>query len=490
MLTGLRSRNTLPLIVLLTAAATCATAQTKPVPAWSADTLDQLRQLQRAALDDDYVYQRLAHLTDNIGPRASGSPQAAAAVDYVADEMRKLGLDVTLEKVTVPRWVRGEERAELVAYPGQVHGTTQKIVVTALGAHGVATPPEGITAEIVVARSFDELAAMPRERVAGKVVVFNEHYDRRMEQSGFAFDAYGQAVEYRSEGRAAAARLGAVAMLVRSVGGAEFRLPHTGETDYSNLANIPAAAVTAEDADLMARLSAQGPVRLHLLLASQMSPDAESYNVIADLKGSEHPEQVVIVSGHLDSWDLGTGAIDDGAGVALAMATAHLVKQLHLQPKRTIRVVAWMSEEPGVFGGRAYDKQHAANIANHFAGIETDSGAGHPMGIYTSGDESLTKLLQPVADVLQTSGAGILRATDESGADLIPLNVRGMPAFAPLQDTRKYFDYHHSAADTLDKVDRQELRENAAVVSVLTYALATMTQDLPRRSLPLPDWLK
>ena len=482
--------RTLPLIVLLAAAATCATAQTKPVPGWSLDTLNQLRQLQHAALDDDYAYHRLAHLTDNIGPRATGSPQAAAAVDYVADEMRKLGLDVTLEKVTVPRWVRGEERAELVGYTGQVPDTTQRVVVTALGAPGVATAPEGITAEIVVANSFGELAAMPREKVAGKIVVFNEHYDRRMEQSGFAFDAYNQAVEYRVEGRAAAARQGGVAMLVRSVGGAEFRLPHAGETDYFNHANIPAAAVTAEDADLMARLSAQGPVRLHLLLTSQMLPGAESYNVIADLKGSEHPEQVVIVSGHLDSWDLGTGAIDDGAGVVVAMATAHLVKQLHLQPKRTIRVVAWMSEEPGLLGGRAYGKEHAADIANHFAGIETDSGAGHPMGVYVTGDESLTKVLQPVADVLQTSGAGILRATDEPGPDLIPLNVRGMPAFSPIQDTRKYFDYHHTPADTLDKVDPQELRENAAVVSVLAYALATMTQELPRKPLPLPDWLK
>jgi Zn-dependent M28 family amino/carboxypeptidase len=172
------------------------------------------------------------------------------------------------------------------------------------------------------------------------------------------------------------------------------------------------------------------------------------------------------------------------------MATAHLVKQLHLQPKRTIRVVAWMSEEPGLLGGRAYGKEHAADIANHFAGIETDSGAGHPMGIYVTGDESLTKVLQPVADVLQTSGAGILRATDESGPDLIPLNVRGMPAFSPIQDTRKYFDYHHTAADTLDKVDLQELRENSAVVSVLAYALATMTQELPRKPLPLPDWRK
>lgn len=474
--------------VLLALAAT-TTAQ-EPVPAWSPDTLAELRQLQRAALGDDYAYQRLAHLTDSIGPRPVGSLQAAAAVDYVAAEMRKLGLEVALEKVKVPRWERGEERAELVAYPGQVPGTTQKIVVTALGAQGVATPPAGLTADVVLANSFEELAALPRERVAGKIVLFNHRYDPRLAQAGFAFEAYGQAAPYRSDGRIAAARQGAVAVLVRSVGGAEFRLPHTGGADYFNVAPLPAAAVTAEDADLVARLSARGPVRIRLVLTSRMLPEVESYNVVADLKGTVHPEQVVIVSGHLDSWDLGTGAIDDGAGVALSMATAHLVKQLHLQPRRTIRVVAWMGEEVGILGGLAYARQHAGEIDRHFAGIETDSGAGHPVGLFVSGHESLAGLLQPVADVLRTSGAGVLKATSESGPDLIPLHFRGMPAFSPLQDSRKYFDYHHTAADTLDKVDPQELRENAAVVSVTAYALATMTQDLPRKPLPLPDWLK
>ena len=464
-----------------------ATAQ----PAWSADTLQQLRQLQQAALQDDYAYQQTAHLTDNIGPRLAGSLQAAGAVEYVAEELRKLGLAVTLEKVIVPHWVRGEERAELVSYPGQVPGTQQKIVVTALASLNIATPPEGITAEVVVVNSFNELDALPREKVAGKIVIFNERFDHRMAAAGFALSAYGEAVAYRENGRERAARQGAVAALVRSAGNADFRLAHTGETGYDpKLPSIPAAAVTTEDAELLARLSAQGPVRLHLVLTPRMLPEVVSYNVVADLKGSEHPEQVVIVSGHLDSWDLGTGALDDGVGVAVAMEAAQLLKQLHLQPKRTIRVVAWMAEEMGIFGGKAYAKQHAADVANHFAAIETDLGAGHPLGINVAGDESMVQILQPVAEVLTSSGSGVVRSSDETGADIIPLKVAGVPTFSPIQDVRKYFDYHHTTADTLDKVDPSELRENAAVVAVLAYALATVNRELPRKPLPMPDWLE
>ena len=476
---------------MLTVATVSATAQAKPAPPWNPETLQQLRQLHQAALEDDYAYQQAAHLTDNIGPRLAGSPQAAAAVEYVAGELRKLGLDVTLEPVSVPNWIRGEERASLVSYPGQVPGTQQKIVVTALASVDNATPAEGITAEIVVVNNFDELAAMPREKVAGKIVVFNERFDHQLAAAGFGLAAYGQAVAYREGGREAAARQGAVAALVRSAGGAEFRLPHTGETGHDpKLPSIPAAAVTAEDAELMARLAAQGPVRLHLVMTPKLLPNVTSYNVVADLKGSEHPEQVVIVSGHLDSWDLGTGAIDDAAGVAVSMETAQLLKQLHLQPKRTIRIVAWMAEETGIFGGKAYAKQHANDVADHFAAIETDLGAGHPVGINVGGDERILKLLQPVADVLATSGAGMLRSSDETGADIIPLTVAGVPTFSPIQDVRKYFDYHHTAADTLDKIDPRELRENAAVVAVLAYALATMDAKLPRKPQPMPDWLK
>ena len=211
-----------------------ASGQPKPAPAWSPETLQQLRQIQQAALEDDYAYRQTAHLTDNIGPRLPGSAQAAGAVEYVAAELRKLGLEVTLEKVMVAHWVRGEEQAELVSYPGQVAGTQQKIVVTALAAAENATPPEGITAEVLVVNSFAELAALPREKVAGKIVVFNEQFDHHMAAEGFALAAYGQAVAYREGGREAAARLGAAAALVRSAGDADFRLPHTGHTGYDS----------------------------------------------------------------------------------------------------------------------------------------------------------------------------------------------------------------------------------------------------------------
>jgi carboxypeptidase Q len=477
----------------IAATITCAlslTAQTTSPP-WSPTTLQQLQQIQQTALQDDYAYRQAAHLTDNIGPRLAGSPQAAGAVEYVAEELRKLGLEVRLEKVTVPHWVRGEERAELVSYPGQVPNTQQKIVVTALASIDAATPAEGITAEVVVVNNFSELAAMPRENVQGKIVVFNEVFDHRMATTGFALEAYGQAVAYREDGRAAAARRAAAAALVRSAGGAEFRLPHTGETGYDpKLPGIPAGAITAEDAELLARLSAQGPVRLHLVLTPKLLPEVDSYNVIADLKGSRHPEQVVVVSGHLDSWDLGTGALDDAAGVAVAMETAQILKHLNLQPERTIRIVAWMAEEIGIFGGRAYAKQHAAEMGNHFAAIETDLGAGHPIGINACCDAGMLRMLQPIANVLETSGAGLLRSSEETGADIIPLKVAAVPTFSPIQDVRKYFDYHHSAADTLDKIDPHELQENAAVVGVLAYALATMQGDLPRTPQSVPGWLK
>ena len=457
---------------------------------WSPSTLETLRQLQSAALRDNYGYERLAHLTDNIGTRPVGSLQAAAAVNYVAAELRSLGFEVHLEKVQVPRWVRAEERCELVEYFGRVPGTTQKIVVATLGGSGVATPGGGITAEVVVVNSLADLAALPHEKVAGKIVLFNKRFDRSMAHSGFAFEAYDQAVEFRTAGRAAAAKAGAVAVLVRSVGGAEFRLVHVGETDYENAAHIPSAATTAEDADLIVRLLSQGPVRLHLELSSDMHEEVDSYNVIADLKGSDHPGQFVIVSGHLDSWDLGTGATDNAAGVSIAKATAHLLHEQNLRPSPTIRFVAWMGEEPGLLGARAYAKEHTPEMPSHFAAIETDSGAGHAMGVYFTGDPSLAALLQPVAEILQESGAGILQDLKEPSPDLIPLHFRGVPAFAPLQDTRKYFDYHHTAADTLDKVDPRELRENIAVVAVLAYALATTKQELPRQQLAVPDWLK
>jgi carboxypeptidase Q len=288
--------------------ASSPSASPSPTPVvFSPQTLADLKRLQQAALNSDYAYRQVAHLANNIGPRLSGSAQAAKAVEYVASELKAIGCEVQLERVMAPHWVRGEETASLIQFPGQAQDTTQKIVLCALGP-SVATPPNGIEAEVIAVRNFDELKTLPRNKVAGKIVLFNYPFDKQMAAEGRGGEAYGEAVVYRADGPSAAARQGAVACLIRSVGGADYRLPHTGQTDYANDApKIPAGAVTAEDADLIADLVRQGPVRMKLVLTPQQLPDVESYNVIADIKGSEHPEQVIVVSGHLDSWDLGTG---------------------------------------------------------------------------------------------------------------------------------------------------------------------------------------
>jgi Zn-dependent M28 family amino/carboxypeptidase len=439
--------------------------------------LEELSAIKSAALSDDYAYRQLAHLTENIGPRPSGSPQAKAAVDYVAAELRQLGLDVHLEEVRVPHWVRGGETAELTEYAGQAAGTTQKIVVTALGG-STSTPAEGTTADVVVVDNFDELKALGREKVAGKIVLLNELFDKQKAAAGLAFAAYAESVRYRGAGAKAAADLGAAAALVRSVGSADFRLPHTG---FSAPAGIPAGAITAEDADLIAHLATQGRVRMHLTLTPQKLPDATSYNVIADLKGSEHPEQFVIVSGHLDSWDLGTGAIDDAAGVVVAMEAAEILQKLHLRPRRTLRVIAWMDEESGGSGSQAYARDHSAEFPNHVAAIESDAGAAHPLGFNVKMTPHAAELLRPALAILQSFGANAVVPTSyPPGADIAAMSELGVPALGILQDGRTYFHYHHSAADTLDKIIPEELRENAAAMAVMGYALASMKDPLPR----------
>ena len=449
-----------------------------PAPPLPKELSEQLLTVRDAALSSDYAWRQLAHLTENIGPRPAGSPQAQAASEYVAAEMRKLGLDVHLEPAMVSHWVRGEEKAELVEFPGQSSQTTQRIVLTTLSGSS-ATPADGLTAEVVVVHNFDELAALGRDKVAGKIVLFNVPYDERKALAGYAFEAYGEAVVYRGRGAKAAADLGAIASLIRSVGGADYRLPHTG---WSQPAPIPAAALAAEDADLVDHLAAEGRVRMHLTLTPQRLADTTGYNVVADLKGSEHPEQIVVVSGHLDSWDLGRGAIDDGAGVVISMATAELLQRLHLRPRRTLRVIAWMDEENGGGGHDAYAKAHEAEIGNHVAAIESDAGAGHPLGYAMKLSPSAITALQPLLEILRPVGCTIFRSTNHSpGSDIDPLVEAGVPGIGIIQDGRKYFDYHHTAADTLDKVDPRDLRENAAAMAVMGYALAAMPDALPRQ---------
>ncbi len=425
----------------------------------------------------DYAFRQVAYLTENIGPRSAGSPQAEFAANYVADELRKLGLEVRLEEVQVPRWIRGDETAELVEYPGQAPGTVQKIILTALSGN-IPTPAEGITAEVVVVNSFDELRALGRSKVEGKIVLFNEIYDRKKAAAGHAFEAYGEAVVYRGQGAKRAAELGAVGSLVRSVGDADYRIPHTGG---SAAAGIPQGAVTSEDAELIAHLASQGKVRIHMVLTSKTGDPVLGHNVVADLKGSKHPEQIVVVSGHLDSWDLGRGAIDDAAGVAVAMETANLIQKLRLRPERTIRVIAWMDEENFGSGQTAYTRAHGAEFANHVAAIESDSGAGHPLGFQAKISESAVPFLRPMLGLLEPVGATMLTVIQESPeADITPMAKAGVPAFGIHQDGRNYFKYHHTSADTLDKIDPHELQENAAAMAVLGYTMANLPQPLPR----------
>jgi hypothetical protein len=394
--------------------------------------------------------------------------------------MRKLGLSVRLQKVMVPHWVRGEEHGEIVEFPGMAPGTTQKIVLTALGM-SVATPPNGVTADVVVVHSFEELKILGRKGVEGKIVLFNTKFDRELAASGFGLEAYGRAVQFRGGGASAAARLGAIAVLVRSAGASQNRLAHTGALRYADgVPQIPAAAVSFEDAETLAYLANMGKVRVHFTITPKTLPDAESFNVIADLKGTEQPDELVIVSGHLDSWDLGTGAIDDASGVAVSMAVPQILKQLNLRPKRTIRVIAYMSEENSGNGGEVYGKEESANIAKHFAAIEADLGASHPLGFQFAGKSEALAMFAPISNILATQGASMSQVQQGVGSDIGPLTRAGVPSFAPWFNTQTYFNYHHTAADTFDKVDPKELAEVGSVMAVLAYGLANLERPIPR----------
>ncbi len=473
------NRRTLPVLTILAASLMSASV----LAASPGNDPAALAKIRDAAMKSDYAWERMADMTDLIGPRLSGSPGAAAAVTQVADAMRKLGAKVTLQPVKVPHWVRGQETGELVEYSGRPNGITQRVVLTALGGSG-ATPEAGLTAQVVVVKSFDELKARAGE-VKGRIVLFDVEFDQHQADRGLAGQAYGQASAYRRDGPRMAAEMGAVGALVRSVGGARYRLPHTGSTGLQDNARIPAAAVTAEDAMLMSRLSKRGPLSMRLVLTPKTLPDADSYNVIADLPGVDKPDEIVIVSGHLDSWDLATGAHDDAAGVASAMAVLETLKKLDYRPRRTIRMIAWMNEENGTRGARGYLAAEQANADKHIGAIESDNGAGRPFGLRTSVPAGATQLFAPLQAALQPIGAGVLQRQDAlSTGDLSGLERAGVPSFAPLIDTSSYFDYHHTPADTLDKVDPDHLRRHVALMAATTWFLANIEQDIGRAAVP------
>ena len=438
-----------------------------------------LAQVRDTALQSDWAYARLADMTDLIGPRLSGSAGAAAAVEQVAATLRGLGASVTLQPVKVPHWVRGVETAEIVDYAGRPNGVSQRVVLTALGGSG-ATPATGLTAPLIIVGSFDELKARAAE-VKGAIVLIDTAFDQEMAERGLAGVTYGQGSRFRFGGPKAAAELGAAAALVRSIGGADFRIPHAGATGLEEGKRIPAAAVTVEDALLIRRLAARGPMKMHLTLTPQNLPDADSYNVIADWPGTDKAGEVVIVSGHLDSWDLATGAHDDGAGVVAAMGVIDTLKKLDYRPRRTIRVIAWMNEENGGRGGQAYFDANQAGLAKQYAAIEMDSGAGRPFGILASVGPKAEKLFAPLRTALQPIGAHAFTRRDALGTgDLHRLEKGGVPSFEPLVDSHSYFHYHHTPADTLDKVDPDNLKRNVALMSSLAWFLANIDGEIGR----------
>jgi carboxypeptidase Q len=455
-------------------------------PEPSGDMAAALDRIRDAGLRDDWAYRRLADLCDKVGPRISGSPQAEAAVEQIAAALRAGGLSVTLQPVKVPHWVRGEEQAEIIDYPGRPPGVTQHLVLTALGG-STATPPQGISGQVLVVHSFDELSAHEAE-ASGKIVLFDVPFNEDLALNGRAGSAYGQAVVYRVQGAVAAARAGATAALIRAVGGANYRLPHTGVMDYDpKVPKIPTAALSAEDAMWVSRLAAEGPVTLRLKLLPQTLPDADSHNVIADWAGRERPDEIVIVSGHLDSWDLAQGAIDDGAGVASAMGAVHLLQSLGLHARRTVRFVGWMSEENGSSGGQTYAKLNSATLARHIAAIESDNGAGRPLGVSAHiTPESMTRL-KPLMKSLAPMDAGILDHRGEAGgSDVASMDALGVPTLSPIVDTRTYFDYHHTSADTLDKIEPENIRRQVAVLAMMGYFLAEAPDALPRLPVSKP----
>jgi hypothetical protein len=427
-----------------------------------------------AALVDGRSREILQHLSDRIGPRLSGSPGAEAAVRWTRERLIRDGLDARLEAVTVPRWVRGEESAEILS------PAPQRLAVTALGS-SEPTPDGGLEAEVVSVGSFDELKALGKARVRGRIVLYH-----RVLVPGDAQQDYGALGPLRTRGAVEAARLGAVASLVRSLGTLSARLPHTGNMRYEDgVPRIPAAALAAEDADLVQRLLDSGEaVRVRLRLGCRTLPDVESANVVAELRGRERPDEIVLIAAHLDSWDLGTGAIDDGAGVAAVMDTLRILKSLGLTPRRTVRGVLYMNEENGLRGGRAYLEAHRDALGRHVAAIESDSGGTRPVAFTALTGEGGMDVLEGIVSLLAAVAPLAVEPGGHGGADISPLRAGGVPLLGLRQDTTHYLDWHHTAADTLDKVDPGDLARNTAALAVMAYALAEMPGTLPR---PAPE---
>lgn len=416
--------------------------------------------LMDSALADSAAYRRIGELVDRFGNRLSGSASLERAIDWVLAEMNRDGLAARTEPVMVPHWVRGEESAELIE--------PRRMRLPMLGLGGsVATPPGGITAEVLVVSSFDELTARG-DQARGKIVLFDA-----------PFVNYGQTVAYRVNGAVAAARAGAVASLVRSIASYSVRNPHTGVMAYdSAVPRIPTAALAVEDAMMLHRMQDRGEkIVLKLVMNARTLPDAPSRNVMAEIRGRERPDEVVVLGGHIDSWDVGQGAMDDAGGVVAAWEAVRLMQRLGLRPRRTVRVVGWTNEENGGRGGQAYQRLHADET--HVLAIETDAGVFRPLGYGFTGSDAAYDLASQVGALLRRIGADQVRRGG-GGADIGPLMRTGVPGMGLIVDGTRYFWFHHSEGDTLDKLDPREVSQCVATLAVMAYVVADMEEPLPR----------
>ena len=425
---------------------------------------DPAARIIAAATRDSGAWAKLARLSDTFGPRFSGTENLERAIDWVLAEMKREGLEnVRGEPVMVPRWVRGTESAELVS------PRAQRLPMLGLGG-SIGTPAQGITAEVLIVTSFDDLKARASE-ARGKIVLYD-----------VPFTSYSATVQYRATGAIEAAKVGAVAALVRSVTPYSMRTPHTGGMRYdSTVTRIPAAAITVEDSEMLHRMQRRGePITVKLTMGAQLLPDAQSRNLVGELRGRERPEEVVVIGGHIDSWDVGSGAMDDGGGVVIAWEAVRLLKQLGLRPRRTIRVVGWTNEENGLRGGLAYRDAHAAKLEQHVLAIESDGGVFRPVGFGFSGSDSARAILRQVVSLLKPLGADSLLASG-GGADIGPIMQRGVPGMSHVVDGARYFWYHHTEADTPEKLDPREVAQNVAAMAIMAYVVADLPQQLPRR---------
>lgn len=432
------------------------------------DAVKQAVSLRDQAVDDATAYTLLESLTTEIGPRLAGSPADAKARDWAIAKFKALGYDkVWTEPVTFPKWVRRSESARMVA-PFE-----HALAITALG-YSPGTPKGGLTAPIAFFDSLDKLKAAKSEDVKGKIVFVSA----RMQPHRDGHD-YGIGSPIRSRGPAIAAELGAAAFVLRSAGTGNDRLPHTGVTQWKEGGKrIPAAAVSGPDADLVeAAVKRGGPVTLKLSLDCGVEGDYTSANVIGEITGTERPDEVVVMGGHLDSWDLGTGAIDDGAGVAIGMAAGSLIGKLPQAPKRTIRVVAFANEEAGLWGGKAYAAAHKNDVARHVLGSESDFGADKIWRLNTSVKPESLPAIDRMMQVLAPLGVERGDGKANGGPDLSPIHAEGMAALSLTNDGTRYFDYHHTANDTLDKVDPKQLAQNVAVYVTWAYMAAQADGD-------------